>query len=52
MVLETDGTFTVVRKIEGPDKPTLENVRGYERRAKEGGGPGEPVAEQSRQAGR
>lgn len=31
VVLETDGTFTVVPKIESPDKSTLQSVRGYER---------------------
>lgn len=52
VVLETDGTFTVVRKIEGPDKSTLENVRGYERRAQEEKTRGEGVPEQSGQVGR
>jgi uncharacterized membrane protein YcaP (DUF421 family) len=32
VVLETDGTFTVVPKIEAPEKSTLQSVRGYERR--------------------
>lgn len=35
VVLETDGTFTVVPKIEQPAKPTLQNVAGYIRRAEE-----------------
>lgn len=32
VVLETDGTFTVVPKIERPQKPTLQNVIGYQQR--------------------
>jgi uncharacterized membrane protein YcaP (DUF421 family) len=32
VVLETDGTFTVVPKIEAPEKSTLQSVQGYERR--------------------
>ena len=32
MVLETEGTFTVVPKIEGLEKSTLRSVRGYSRR--------------------
>jgi len=32
VVLETDGGFTVVSKLERPEMSTLQNVRGYERR--------------------
>lgn len=35
VVLETDGTFTVVPKIEQPQKPTLQNVIGYQRRSQQ-----------------
>ncbi|HMQ30988.1 MAG TPA: DUF421 domain-containing protein [Chloroflexaceae bacterium] len=54
VVLETDGTFTVVPTIEGPAQPTLQNVRGYERLREGDGAPGgrrEHVGERSRQAG-
>lgn len=37
VVLETDGTFTVVQKLREPDKSTLQNVRGYERERQAGG---------------
>lgn len=32
VVLETDGTFTVVPRSEGTEKSTLQSVKGYERR--------------------
>jgi uncharacterized membrane protein YcaP (DUF421 family) len=35
VVLETDGTFTVVPKIAGPEQSTLRSVRGNERRREE-----------------
>jgi uncharacterized membrane protein YcaP (DUF421 family) len=54
VVLETDGTFTVVPKIERPEKPTLQSVRGYERRRDRDQAQGERherSSEQARQAG-
>lgn len=44
VVLETDGSFTVVPTLEQPEQPTLQNVRGYERRR-------ERAPNQARQAG-
>ena len=35
VVLENDGSFTVVSKLERPETSTLQNVRGYERRSED-----------------
>jgi uncharacterized membrane protein YcaP (DUF421 family) len=54
VVLETDGTFTVVPTIEGLEKSTLQSVEGYERRrdgAQPQGVDAERGSEQSRQVG-
>jgi uncharacterized membrane protein YcaP (DUF421 family) len=32
VVLETDGSMNVVKKVEGPEKPTLQSVRGWQER--------------------
>lgn len=49
VVLETDGTFTVVPKIERPEKSTLQSVLGYQRHKQ--GQHQEHAAEQKRHVG-
>ncbi|NTU78035.1 MAG: DUF421 domain-containing protein [Chloroflexales bacterium] len=55
VVLETDGTFTVVPTIEHPQTSTLQSVKGYERRREHEAGQGngqDHAQESARQVGK